>query len=149
MHKTTDHKDIREIRRTNTSIPAAYFEPGQENSHQITCQLRYGAAENVHQKDLCKEGTIPLKKPVVSVIDRKCNLEAYMLSFICEKNLSLSLTPKLVRLCKDLATDPKALDGLSFSHTSAIYIIVDGLSLTQKKKTGRCPEKESFFDKHR
>ena len=48
------HKNVRDLRRASTALPGSYFKPHGEKSHQVTCELPYVAAHNVHQKKLCE-----------------------------------------------------------------------------------------------
>ena len=111
----------------------------EKNRPHKTCSLPYGAAANIHEQKLCSAGKIVQKKPAVSLVDRKCNTEAYFLSFICENNLPIYLAPKLVQLCKDVSIGNKALNEVKFSSTPATYKIVDDLA-NQKIKflSARC-----------
>ena len=117
----------------------SYLEPNGKNRPHETCSLPYGAAANIHEQKLCATGKIVQKKPAVSLVDRKCNTEAYFLSFICENNLPIYLAPKLVQLCKDVSIDNKALNEVNFSRMPATYKIVEGLA-NQKIKvlSARC-----------
>eukprot|EP00111_Clytia_hemisphaerica_P013916 TCONS_00040959-protein len=128
------HKKEREVRVSNTSLPVSYYEPVTNTDQQPTCQLPYGAADNVHDKELCDSGKVVVKKPLVSLLDRKCNIEAYIVSFICEHNLPLSVAPHLTQLCKDLSVDSKALNAVNISATSATYKIVDGLGVHKRRQ---------------
>ena len=76
------------------------------------CTMPYGVAENVHSTAACpllKENTLHL---IVSVLDHKHHLEAYILSFIAENSLPLSVVPKLIDFSQFLSGDPKALSQL-------------------------------------
>ena len=73
------------------------------------------------------EGKIAVPKPEVNILDRKCMMEAHLLSFVCEHNLPVYLTPKLLQLCKYVNRDPKVLNEIYLSPGSANYKIVDGL----------------------
>ena len=70
------HEKVRQFRQTNTSQPLLFFERGTHTDRQLSCQLFYGATENVHNKELCTSGKITEKKPLVILLDRKCNTEA-------------------------------------------------------------------------
>ena len=121
------HAQQRQIRATNTSLPKAFFEPNDSQSLEQTCSLPYGSPPNVHNNELCKKGKIAVPKPEVSIVDRKCIMEAHLLSFVCEHNLPVYLTSKLLQLCKDVNRDPKVLNEINLSPGSATYKIVDGL----------------------
>ena len=74
-------------------------------------------------------------KQTIHIIDRVSHLQAYILSFICENNLPLSMAPKLIVFGKIANQDQRAFKKLvggdkikdSFSRTTAIYKIVHGL----------------------
>ena len=122
----------------------SYLEPNGKNRPHETCSLPYGAAANIHEQKLCSTGKSVQKNPAVSLVDRKCNTEAYFLSFICEKNLPIYLAPKLVQLCKDDSIDNKALNEVNFSRTSATYKIVDGLAISKNKSVIRMMHNSHF-----
>ena len=75
-------------------------------------------------------------KQAVHIIDRVRHLQAYILSFICENNLPLSMAPKLIEFGKIANEDQRAFKKLvggdkvkdSFSCTTATYKIVHGLA---------------------
>ena len=68
----------------NTALPASYFETNQNSKAGIEmCLLPYGTASNIHQKELCSTGKVVPKKPVASIVDRRCTTEAHILSFLC------------------------------------------------------------------
>ena len=76
---------------------------------------------------------------IVHILDRKSHLEAYILQFICDNNLPLSMAPRLlefgtvilddVRAFKSLAKE-EADDKEKFSRPTATYKITHGLSVT-------------------
>ena len=74
---------------------------------------------------------------MVHILDRTSHLEAFILQFICENNLSLSMAPKLVQFGNVVGDDPQAFKRLAkedksvkepFCRTSATYKLVHGLS---------------------
>ena len=74
--------------------------------------MPHGAAENVHTTAACpslKDNTSHL---IVCVSDRKHHLEAYILSFVAENSLPLSVVPKLIEFSQFLSRGPKALSQL-------------------------------------
>ena len=50
-----------------------------------------------------------LVRPIVIVLDRKCDLEVYILSFGAENLLSLSVVIKLIKFFQFLSRDPNVL----------------------------------------
>ena len=72
------HSQQCQIQETNTAIPVTYLEPNEKNRPHETCSLPYGGAANIHKQKLCSAGKIVQKKPAVSLVDRKCNSEAYL-----------------------------------------------------------------------
>ena len=93
---------------------------------------------------LLKEtGKLVQKKPAVSLADRKCNTEPHFLSYICDSNLSMHLTPKLVQLYKDVSIDNRTLSKVNFSCPSPTYKIVHGLATLKNgsliTKMQNCP----------
>ena len=67
--------------------------------------------------------------PIVSVSDHKHRLEAYILSFVAEISLLLSVVPKLIEFSQFLSRDPKALSQLRMNRTAASYKLKHGLSV--------------------
>ena len=62
-----------------------------------------------------------------SVWDRKHHLEGYILSFIAENSLPLSVVPKLIEFSQFLCRHPKALYQLRMNRTAASYKLKHGL----------------------
>ena len=61
-----------------------------------------------------------------------------------EHDLKLNKAPHLIHYAKEMARDPKALDSITMSRTSATYKLVDGLgAATQKRLVNDM--KENFF----
>ena len=58
--------------------------------------MTYGVAENVHPTAACPSLKENTSRPIVSVSDLKHHLEAYILYFIAENSLPLSVVPKLI-----------------------------------------------------
>ena len=73
--------------------------------------------------------------PVVSLVDRKHHLEAYVISFVVENSLPLSSVPKFIEFAKNLARDHKALSEIKMNRTAASYKLVDGLLFMSVKKS--------------
>ena len=72
--------------------------------------------------------------PVVSLVDRKHHLEAYVISFVVENSLPLSSVPKFIEFAENLARDHKALSDLKMNRAAANYKLVDGLNFYERKK---------------
>ena len=71
---------------------------------------------------------------VMSLVDRKHYLEAYVISFVVENSLPLSSVPKFIEFAKNLARDHKALSEMKMNRTAASYKLVDGLKVYERKK---------------
>ena len=80
------------------------------------CNLSYGIVENVHTTYKCPAMRNKIN-PVVSLVDRKHHLEAYVISFVVENSLPLSSVPKF-EFAKNLARDLKALSELKMNRTA-------------------------------
>ena len=74
--------------------------------------MPYSVAENAHPTAACPSLKENASRPIVSVSDRKNHLEAYILFFIAENSLPLSVVPKLIESSQFLSRDPKALPQL-------------------------------------
>ena len=70
-----------------------------------------------------------LVRPIVIVLDRKCDLEVYILSFGGENLLSLSVVIKLIKFFQFLSRDPNVLSQLQMNWTDASYKLKHGLSV--------------------
>ena len=69
-----------------------------------------------------------LVRPAVPVNDRRINAEAIILGFLAENDLPFTITPNLIKLCQQLAKDPKALSELKMDHCTASYKMIFGLA---------------------
>ena len=90
------------------------------------CNLPYGIAQSVHTTSKCPAMRNKIN-PVVSLVDRKHHLEAYVISFMVENSLPLSSVPKFIEFAKNLARDHKALSELKMNRAAASYEIVDAM----------------------
>ena len=90
------------------------------------CNLPYGIAQSVHTTSKCPVMRNKIN-PVVSLVDRKHHLEAYVISFMVENSLPLSSVPKFIEFAKNLARDHKALSELKMNRAAASYEIVDAM----------------------
>ena len=61
---------------------------------------------------------------MVSVVGRNTHIESQLISFVCERNLPLSLT-HFMELYEDIGSDMKALNEVKLDRTAAIYKVVD------------------------
>ena len=95
--------------------------------------MPYGIAENIHTTSKCPAMHNKIN-PVVSLVDRKHHLEAYVISFVVENSLPLSSVPKFIEFAKNLARDHKALSEMKMNRTAASYKLVDGLKVYERKK---------------
>ena len=57
-----------------------------------------------------------LVRSAVPVNDRRINAEAIILGFLAENDLPFTITPNLIKLCQQLAKDPKALNELKIGQ---------------------------------
>ena len=98
--KSTEHLSSKESYLSTMVLSLHWRKPTIDSSSEIStgtplareCTVPYGVAENVHPTAACpslKENTLRL---IVSVSDR--DLEAYILCFIAENSLPLSVVPK-------------------------------------------------------
>ena len=71
--------------------------------------------------------------PVVSLVDCKYHLEAYIISFVVKNYLLVSPVPKYIEFAKNLARDHKALSEMKMNRTAASYKLV-GLNVYERKK---------------
>ena len=84
------------------------------------------------------------KQPQGQNLNRKHHLEGYILSFIAESSLPLSVVPKLIEFSQFLSRDPKALYQLRVNQTAASYKLKHGLSVHIRKKVVDCIKKYPF-----
>ena len=96
--------------------------------------MPFGIAENVHTTFKCPAMRNKINPIVMSLVDRKHYLEAYVISFVVENSLPLSSVPKFIEFAKNLAIDHKALSELKMNRTAASYKLVDELNVYERKK---------------
>ena len=105
------------------------------------CTMPYSVAENFHTTAACpslKENT-----SIASVSDQK-HLEAYILSFVAEDLLPLSVVPKLIEFSQFSSRDPKVLSQLQMNRIAVSYKLKHGLSVYICKKVVDCMKKYPF-----
>ena len=105
--------------------------------------MLYGVSENIHTTATCpllKENT---SSPIVSVSDCKHHLKAYILSFVAENSLPLSVVPKFIYFSQFFSRDPKALSQLQMNWTAASFKLKHGFSVYVCKKVIDCMKKYS------
>ena len=96
--------------------------------------MPYGVAVNIYTTVACPSLKENTSRPIVSVSDRKHHLEGYILSFVAENSLLLSLVPKLIEFFQFLSRDPKAIYQLCKNRTGASYKLKHGFSVHIRKK---------------
>ena len=136
------HAIFSAIKKMTTKVLVYFFLWSQRSSttksYKCTpksseCNLPYGIAQSVHTTSKCPAMRNKIN-PVVSLVDRKHHLEAYVISFMVENSLPLSSVPKFIEFAKNLARDHKALSELKMNRTAASYKLVDGLNVYERKK---------------
>ena len=65
--------------------------------------------------------------------DRVANMEAKIISFVCEKRLSLSLTRDIVTISRELARDTKIILKVRLKRTAAQYKLQFGVAKTLER----------------
>ena len=108
------------------------------------CTMPYFVAENVHTTATCPSLQENTSRQIASVSYRKYHLEAYVLSFVAENSLPLSVVPKLIEFSQFLSRDPRALSQLQMNWTAASYKLKHGLSVYVPKKVVECMKKVLF-----
>ena len=106
--------------------------------------MPYVVAENVHTTATCPSFQESTSRQIASVSYRKHHLEAYVLPFVAENLLPLSVVPKLIELSQFLSRDPKALSQLQMNRAAASYKLKHGLSVYVRKKVIECMKKVPF-----
>ena len=118
--KSTEHLSSKKNYLSITLLPLNWRKPTINSSSEISTYallahgitMSYGVAENVHTTAACPSLKGNTSHPIVSVSDRKPRLEAYILSFVAEDLLPLSIIPKSIEFSQFLSRDPKALSQL-------------------------------------
>ena len=144
--KSTEHLSSKKNYLSITLLPLHWRKPTIDSSSEIStctplareCTMPYGVAENVHTTAACPSLKENTSRPIVSVSDRKHHLEGYILSFIAESSLPLSVVPKLIEFSQFLSRDPKALYQLRMNRTAASYKLKHGFSVYIRKKVVDC-----------
>ena len=150
--KSTEHLSRKKNHLSITLLPLHWRKPTIDSSSEIStctplareCTMPYGVAENVHTTAACPSLKENTSRPIVSVSDRKHHLEGYILSFIAENSLPLSVVPKLIEFSQFLSRDPKALSQLRMNRTAASCKLKHGLSVHIRKKVVNCMKKYPF-----
>ena len=106
--------------------------------------MPYGVAENVHTTTACPSLKENPSHRIVSVSDQKHHLEAYILSFVAEDLLPLSVIPKLIEFSQFSTRDPKALSQLLMNRAAVSYKLKHGLSVHIREKVVDCMKKYPF-----
>ena len=96
--------------------------------------MPYGVAVNIYTTVACPSLKENTSRPIVSVSDRKHHLEGYILSFVAENSLLLSLVPKLIEFFQFLSRDPKAIYQLCKNRTVLLTSLNMGFQFTFVKK---------------
>ena len=137
--KSSNHLCDKKDYNQSTRLPLSWSQPSSTTElHKCIqksseCNLPYGIAENVHTTSKCPAMRNKIN-PVVSLVDRKHHLEAYVISIVVENSLPLSSFPKFIKFAKYLARGHKALSELKMNRTIASYELVDGLNVYERKK---------------
>ena len=137
--KSPNHLRNKKDYHQSTRLTLSWSQPSSTTElHKWTlksseCNLPYGIVENVHTTSKCPAMRNKIN-PVVSLVDRKHHLEAYVISFMVENSLPLSSVPKFIEFAKNLAIDHKALSELKMNRTAASYKLVDELNVYERKK---------------
>ena len=71
---------------------------------------------------------------MVSFLDRKSHAETRTLAFMCEKSLTLSLKPHLIKYAKEMALDARVLGSINMERTTASYKLPEVLGLPYHKE---------------
>ena len=135
-----------------STLPLHWRKPTINSSSESTtctplareCTMTFSVAENVHTTAACPSLKENTSRPIVSVSDRKHHLEGYIVSFIAENSLPLSVVSKLIEFSQFLSRDPKALYQLRVNRTAASYKLKHGLSVHIRKKVVDCMKKYPF-----
>ena len=72
--------------------------------------------------------------PQVHILDRVANMEAMIVAFIAEHNLSFSLSEELIELSKELSRDTTALKRVKLHRTTSSYKLTFGLAVHWKNE---------------
>ena len=105
------------------------------------CTMPYSVAENFHTTAACPSLKENTSHPIASVSDQKHYLEAYILSFVAEDLLPLSVVPKLIEFSQFSSRDSKALFQLRMNRIAVSYKLKHGLSVYICKKVVDCMKK--------
>jgi hypothetical protein len=142
--KSKNHVRVRRDRQTTPALPAMYravqaMEDGTDSAPgpgpvavRDPAVIPYGAPVNCGDPD--EEHRDPQPAPIVNVLDRKSHFEAFVISFMAENSLPLSMVPKLIEFSKEVNRDQKALDSLEMHRTTASYKLREGVGLLLSKR---------------
>ena len=136
--KTAKHLKFAKLRKTNYQQSDAY-RPTPSSNPPPPCNPRPNNVFPMFRKDstVVSSGSnvgpvlsTEVSEPVISLTDRTANMEAMILAFVAEHSLPLSLADPLVTLIKEASRDPKALNHVCLSKTTASNKMKFGLGKT-------------------
>ena len=146
--KSTEHLSSKENYFSPTLLPLHWRKTTSESSSEIgTCTpLAHALCCSRKCPHHCHMPFVEREyfASIFSVSDHKHHLEAYVLSFVAENSLLLSVIPKLMEFSQFLSRDPKALSKLQMNQTAASYKLKHGLSVYVRKKVVECMKKYPF-----
>ena len=113
--KSTENLSCKKNYLSVTLLPIHWRKPTINSSSEIStftsltreCTMPYGVAENVHTTAAWPSLKEHFSRPIVSVSVRKHHLDTYILSFIVENSLPLSVVPKLIEFSQFLSRDQR------------------------------------------
>ena len=77
------------------------------------------------------------------------HLEALLTSVLVKNNFPFTAAPVIIDLCKEMSSDPKALDIFSMSRTTASYKGIEGHGVVNHKKADKRPNGVNVLNQFR
>ena len=128
--KSTEHLSNRKKYLSTILLPLHLRKPTSDSSSEISictplaheCTITYA-----HTTATCPSLKENISRLILSVLDCKHHIEAYVLSCVAENSLPLSVVPRLIGFSQFLSRDPKALSQLQMNWTATSYKLKHGL----------------------
>ena len=112
-------RTFRHVKNIASSIDKQQLLPGA--SMPEAANMMYGVPAVYDTALATTTETTPKIMPQVHILDRVANMEAMVVAFIAEHNLSFSVSEGLIQLAKELSKDTNALKRLNMHRTTASY----------------------------
>ena len=119
----TDHVETQDLDKEMITRKTKYVVPGYSYADDQSYGINPVYQSLLNPKELKSNSSLDAPSR-----DRVANMEAKIISFVCEKRLSLSLTGDIVTISRELARDTKTLLKVKRKRTAAQYKLQFGVA---------------------